>query len=152
LWVLVLVANIVGAFFFAWLLARTPAFDENVKSAFAEIGRAPLHLSFGVVWVRGIFAGWLIALMVWLLPFAESARIWVIGILTYLIGIGSLTHIIAGSVDVLYLVAAGEISLSNYAGQFMVPTLLGNIVGGVSLVAVLNHAQVTAGKENKGKG
>jgi len=149
LWLLVLVANIAGAFFFAWLLARTAAFGDDVKNAFAEIGRAPLTLSFGVVWIRGVFAGWLIALMVWLLPFAESARIWVIGVLTYLIGLGSLTHIIAGSVDVLYLVAAGQISWGKYVQAFMLPTLLGNIVGGVSLVAVLNHAQVTAGQEKQ---
>ena len=38
--------------------------------------------------MRGIFAGWLIALMVWLLPFAERARLWVIIILSYLICLG----------------------------------------------------------------
>jgi formate/nitrite transporter FocA (FNT family) len=30
---------------------------------------------------------------------------------------------------------------------YFLPTLLGNILGGVSLVSVLNHAQVVAGRE-----
>lgn len=30
------------------------------------------------------------------------------------------------------------------------PTLIGNIIGGVSLVAALNHAQVTAGGGEEG--
>ena len=34
-----------------------------------------------------------------------------------------------------------------YFVQLFAPTLLGNIVGGVSLVAFLGHAQVVAGKQ-----
>lgn len=49
-----------------------------------------------LVW-RGIVAGCLIALMIWLLPFAESARVWVIIILAYLVGIAQLAYVIAGS-------------------------------------------------------
>jgi formate/nitrite transporter FocA (FNT family) len=32
-------------------------------------------------------------------------------------------------------------------GGFLVPAILGNIVGGVALVALLNHGQVVAGRE-----
>jgi formate/nitrite transporter FocA (FNT family) len=147
LWGIVLVSNLIGAFAFACLLARTPAFAGEAQRIFEEIGREPLKLSFGVACTRGIFAGWLIALMVWLLPFAESARVWVILLLAYGVGLGELTHIIAGSVDVFYLVVAQKASWSDYLGRFMAPTLLGNIIGGVALVAVLNHGQVTAGNK-----
>ena len=146
LWAVVYVANIAGTLLFAAVLARTSTFEPELQRIFAELGRAPIQHDFPVVLWRGVFAGWLIALMVWLLPFAESARIWVIIFLTYLIGIGQLTHVIAGSVNVLYLVVAGELSVGGYLLRFMLPTLLGNIIGGVSLVAVLNHAQVVAGK------
>ena len=44
--------------------------------------------------MRAIFAGWLIALMVWLLPGPESAGASIIIILTYLVGISGLNHII----------------------------------------------------------
>ena len=98
--------------------------------------------SFGITLLRGIFAGWLIALMVWLLPVAESAQILVIVALSYLIGIGHFPHIIAGSVDVLYMVTTGAAPWQQAVGIYMLPTLIGNILGGVSLVASLNHAQV----------
>jgi formate/nitrite transporter FocA (FNT family) len=97
----------------------------------------------------GDFCGWLIALMVWLLPGAESARVSIIIILTYLIGLGGFNHVIAGSTKMFFLVATGEGSWSYYLGRFLVPTLLGNIIGGVSLVAFPGHAQVVAGKEAK---
>ncbi|MGH2517201.1 MAG: formate/nitrite transporter family protein, partial [Ktedonobacterales bacterium] len=86
----------------------------------------------------------LIALMVWLLPAAENTRIHVIIILTYFVALGGFAHIIAGSVDTLYGVSVGSIAWSQYLGGFLIPTLIGNIVGGVSLVAFLNYAQVAA--------
>ena len=32
-----------------------------------------------------------------------------------------------------------------YLGSYMLPTLIGNIIGGVSLVSAVNHAQVMSG-------
>lgn len=115
-----------------------------VQKAFAEIGRESLAVGFGPAVLRGIFAGWLIAFMVWLLPFAEAFRVVVIVALTWLVGLGHLTHIIAGSVETFYLAAAREVSYGRVVTGYMVPTLIGNIVGGVALVAALNHAQVVA--------
>ena len=80
------------------------------------------------------------------LPFARTSQIWVIIIITYLIGIGGFSHIIAGSVGLLYAVVVGAASWGDYFGRFMLPTLLGNIIGGVSLVAAINHAQVVSGE------
>lgn len=85
--------------------------------------------------------------MVWLLPAAETARVSIIIIITYLIGIGGFAHVIAGSTKVLYLVSAGQLPWARYLEGFLIPTLMGNILGGVSLVAALGHAQVVAGKE-----
>jgi formate-nitrite transporter family protein len=48
-----------------------------------------IHADFLTMLLKGILAGWLIALMVWLLPFAETARIWVVVIIAYLIGIAA---------------------------------------------------------------
>jgi formate/nitrite transporter FocA (FNT family) len=47
--------------------------------------------------VRGIFAGWLIAMLVGVLPFAESARFFVIVALACIIGAAHFSHVIAGS-------------------------------------------------------
>ena len=97
------------------------------------------------------FAGWLIALIVWLLPFAEAARFFVIILLTWLVGAAELTHVIAGAIEVFALSWAGEKSWISTVGCYVFPTLLGNIIGGVTLVAALNHAQICAGKEHEEK-
>jgi formate/nitrite transporter FocA (FNT family) len=90
-------------------------------------------------------AGWLIALMVWLLPSADNSRPLIIIIIAYVIALAGFPHIIAGSIDCIFLVQSGLTSWGNYFGRFFGPTLLGNLVGGVALVAVLNYGQVAAG-------
>jgi len=97
----------------------------------------------------GGFAGWLIALIVWLLPFAEAARFFVIILLTYVVGVGNFSHIIAGSVEVFSLAWAGQKSWGAIVLNYIVPTLIGSTIGGLTLVAALNHAQVVAGGEGE---
>ncbi len=82
-------------------------------------------------------------------PGADSSQLAVIFFITYLVGLGELVHIIIGSVDVFYLVTTGAVSWGAYFGRFMVPTLLGNIIGGVSLVAALNYGQVAPQANNR---
>ena len=151
LWAAVLVANLLGALLFVLLVNWEGMFDAQAHAAFEEIGRHAYAGSFATQFLQGIFAGYLIALMLWLLPEAQAAKVIVITILAYLIGISGLPHIVAGSLEVLYLVVTGRTSIMGYLLDFMVPTLLGNMVGGVLLVAGLNHAQVTAGRPQEGE-
>jgi formate-nitrite transporter family protein len=152
LWAVVLSANLVGTFLFALAIGRSSVFDAHTYRCLAEIGTSHLGAGFGTVLMRAIFAGWLIALMVWLLPGAESARVSIIIIVTYLIGISGFNHIIAGSTTMFFLVVTKSISLGTYIAQFFFPTLLGNVIGGLALVAALGHAQVVGGKkEEQGK-
>jgi formate/nitrite transporter FocA (FNT family) len=144
LWGVVLFANLLGAAIFAYVAAHTPIFSDAVRAEFGRIGREAAAPGFGTIVLRGIMAGWLIALMVWLLPGADETRLFVILIITYVVGLGSFSHIIAGSVEVLYVVASGGMSWLQYLGGYLLPVFIGNVVGGVSLVAVLNYAQVVA--------
>ena len=84
-------------------------------------------------------------MVVWILAAIDSGRIAVIVTLTYLVGVAGLTHIIAGSVEVLFLVMTGRMTWFGYLGGYMLPTLIGNIIGGVSMVSAVNHAQSVAG-------
>jgi formate/nitrite transporter FocA (FNT family) len=144
LWAIVLVTNLAGTFAFAWIAAHSSIFDPNAKLAFSEIAREAINLSFTTTLLRAVVAGWLIAMMVWLLPFAEVARVGVIIILSYLVGLGHFSHIVAGGTEVFYLVATSEISFAHSLKIFFLPTLIGNVIGGVSLVAALAHAQFMA--------
>ena len=146
LWAIVLVTNLLGTILFAWVVARTTLFDMEVHRAFLGVASEALRGDFATTLVRAIFAGWLIALLVWMLPGAQTEQVPVIVAMTYLVGLAGLAHIVAGSVEVAYLVARGAATWGDYLGRFVAPTLLGNTLGGVTLVAALNHAQVTGGE------
>jgi formate-nitrite transporter family protein len=87
--------------------------SAEVHRAFFEIGATSADVTFGLAVLRGIFAGWLIAFIVWLLPLAESGRLPVIVGVTWLVGLGGFTHIIAGSIEVLYMVSLGALPCIN---------------------------------------
>ena len=145
LWGIVLFANLLGGLIIAFVSVRTPVFDHHVQKVFIDLGHMAMKPSFGTTLLRGIFAGWLVALMVWLLPYAETARVWVIVLITYVIGIGHFSHVIAGSIEVFALAFSGEATWGSVLGNFIVASLIGNIIGGVLLVAVLNYAQTKSG-------
>ncbi|HZQ53462.1 MAG TPA: formate/nitrite transporter family protein [Bryobacteraceae bacterium] len=149
LWTVVLVANLAGAHLFAWVVANTPMFKPQVQAAMLSLAQEAAAVSFGTAVLRGIFAGWLIAMVVWMLAAIDTGRIGVIVILTYVVGLAGLTHIIAGSVEVLFLVMVGAKSWGAIAFGYMLPTLIGNSIGGVSLTAAINHAQVVSGMANR---
>jgi formate/nitrite transporter FocA (FNT family) len=139
-WAVVLAANLIGTFVFARILAIDGLFSGPTRDALGEIAEASVRGSFWPTAIGAVFAGWLIALMIWLLPSARSARLFVIVMLTYVVPVGGFSHVIAGSVEAAYAFFMGRSSLADYAVGFFLPTILGNTVGGVALVALLNHA------------
>ena len=142
LWSIVLAANIAGTILFACAIARTDLFGVEIKDAFAEISRPVIGFPFWTTLLKGVFAAWLIALMAWLMPAAEAARPFVIMIVTYVVALGGFAHVVAGSIDAAYLIQIGEAGWTDYLVRFFVPTLIGNVLGGVTLVAILNYGQV----------
>jgi formate/nitrite transporter FocA (FNT family) len=85
IWSIVLASNLAGTIVFAFLISPEHLFDPSVRQALVSTGRQILAgpVLFGIL--KAIFAGWLIALMVWLLPSARSARLLVIILLTYVV-------------------------------------------------------------------
>ncbi|MDR5739640.1 MULTISPECIES: formate/nitrite transporter family protein [unclassified Caballeronia] len=142
LWGIVIFFNLIGTVIFAGLLQIPGVFSPEVTEALAKVAKAPFSGDFGVTVVRAMFAGWLIALMVWLLPSARSARLLTILLVTYTVAVSKLSHVIAGSVESAYAVMTGAHSVSDYFLVFLLPTFIGNVIGGVSLVAIVNHAAI----------
>jgi formate-nitrite transporter family protein len=144
LWALVLAANIAGTWTAAYALAHTGVFEPRVWAALVEVGHRTVAAGFATTFFRAIFAGWIIALMMWLMPAAKGSRAHVIIIMTYVLALGEFSHIIAGSVDCAFLVQLGKASLPDYVFVFFLPTVVGNVLGGTTLVALLNYGQVAA--------
>jgi formate/nitrite transporter FocA (FNT family) len=147
-WAVVLAANLLGTLIFASLLTINGLFNDDVRSALQETSRQAVSGPFWPTAIKAIFAGWLIALMIWLLPSARSGRLLVIMLLTYVVAIGRFSHVIAGSVEAFYAILVGQASVYEYVMGFFVPTILGNTIGGVALVALLNHAPLVSELQN----
>jgi formate/nitrite transporter FocA (FNT family) len=141
LWIVVLIANLAGAAAFAAAAAWTPAFSPEVREAFAAIGHEALEPGFATNAIRGVYAGFLIATMVWLLPGSGESRMWIVIVIAWVVGIASLAHVIAGSVETMYVVFRGERAFTDYILNFLVPSFIGNSIGGAALVASFAHAQ-----------
>ncbi len=145
MWSIVLIGNMIGAALFAYGVLHLQQFDDATQSAFTAIGKELMENSPLQMFTKGVLAGWLIAILVWLLPSVEKTKIAIIVIVTYLIAIGGFTHIIVGTVESLYLVFAGEIAFADFVWHFALPTLAGNVVGGSFIFALISHAQVRSG-------
>jgi formate/nitrite transporter FocA (FNT family) len=143
LWAIVLGSNLVGALLFAVLMHAMVCFQADLGLELSSIGKNVYASPFPSTLLSGVFAGWLIALMIWLLPFGETGRVMIIVLVTYVVGLGGFSHIIAGSVNAFYILLEGGASINGFLIRFFLPTLLGNIIGGVAFVAVINHAQVS---------
>ena len=98
-WGIVLSTNLVGTWLFAWG-SRTSS--SSCRPCGTVWGRSPSKLCrsrFGPCSSNSILAGWLIALMVWVLPGAGPAKMPIIMVITYTVAMGHFSHSIAGSCE-----------------------------------------------------
>jgi formate-nitrite transporter family protein len=142
LWCIVLLANLAGTLFAALFCTFAPVISPEVRAAMLALGAEAMKYGWLEMAFRGVTAGFLMAAMVWLIPAADTAQFFVIALITYVIGVGDFPHIVAGSVESFLLVANGQLGIGQMLGAFTLPVLLGNIVGGTALFAVLSYAQV----------
>jgi formate/nitrite transporter FocA (FNT family) len=150
LWAVIFIFNILGTVVFAAVVVYGKVLSPTALELLFDEVTTKLEYGFWITALKAVFGGWLVALMVWLAASATESisQAFFIYALALIIPVGGLTHCIAGSSEVLMSVLAGEASVTQYLGLFLIPTTLGNIVGGVVLVALLNYAQV-AGSEGE---
>jgi len=144
MWGLLIVGNLVGALVFGWILGATNIIDASLHPSMQDVARQSTEGGFGIVFYKAIFGGWLIALLAWLLAstIETTAQIFMIWVATAPISAFHFRHSIAGSVEAFYRAVTGVAGWGEMLGSFVVPSLLGNAVGGVLLVALFNYAQV----------
>lgn len=143
IWSVVLFANLLGAGACAWVFASTGVFDAAMIDVGLHYGEHFVKLPWADVFWKAVFAGWLVAGMVWLNFAARSTtgRFFITFTLIYVVAAADLAHCIVGSTETLFAVFRGTITWASFALDFLVPSVLGNTAGGVLLVAILNFAQ-----------
>jgi formate/nitrite transporter FocA (FNT family) len=143
LWGVVLAANLVGSAAAALVIAYGHLMPEvrfeGVLTASRHYAEATAIQQFA--W--GIPAGFIIAALVWILPRMEGAgEVLMIVILTYMIGLGGMSHVVAGSTELFLLVALGELGPGAAVFGGILPSFAGNVLGGTGIFAALTYAQV----------
>ena len=142
LWAIVLAANLAGTLFAALFCTFAPVLSGEVYNGMLEISRDLLAYNWWEMVFRAIAAGFLMAAMVWLMPGAEGSQFHVTTLMTWLIAVGGFTHIVAGSMESYLLVFSGEWIWWRMLTDFIVPVLIGNMIGGTALFALIAYAQV----------
>ncbi len=142
LWAVVLTANVVGAFGAAFAFAHTSAIPPELLPAIEELSRHATGFAPFEAFQRAIPAGVLVAAIVWMLPESENFSFFIILVFTWMIAAGDFTHVVAGSVEMAFLMVQGMLSISDGVFGFFLPVLAGNILGGTVIFALLAFGQV----------
>jgi formate/nitrite transporter FocA (FNT family) len=145
LWIFVFIGNVIGAGIFGVLMARITTLKPEALRELAALGTQNAQHPWTHLFSAAIIGGWLIALVAWVVSASHytSGHILMTWLITFVVGAGHFPHCIAGSAEVLTAVAAGSIPLSQYL-YWLAPVTLGNILGGVFIVTLLNFGQVSA--------
>jgi formate/nitrite transporter FocA (FNT family) len=148
LWAIVFPSNVAGAFLFALLAVKTGALRPEFVTAMTHLGVEAAGVAATHVFWSGVIGGWIIALVAWLVSGSHSitGSVMLIGLLTFVVGLGGFAHCIATSGEILAAILDHQLAVSRYFA-WLAPATLGNICGGVLLVTLLEYGQVKGGEE-----
>ncbi len=151
LWAIVFVFNIIGVIAFAFVFVYGGILSPAATELLLGEVVTKMENGFWEVALKAVIGGWLVALIAWLVAASQDtiSQIFFTWLLVLLIPATGLAHCIAGSAEVLITVFEGETSWVEYLGRFLVPATLGNTIGGLVLVTLLNYGQVV-GSGRKG--
>lgn len=143
LWVVVFATNVLGALVFAALMTKTGAVGPGVRGALEDLGAQAVHGSWAHLFWAGVAGGWIIALVAWVVSASRFtiAQIVLVWLLTFVVGAAHLAHCIAGSGEILAAAIDGRVTAAGYLYWLSAATV-GNAIGGVVIVSLLNYAQV----------
>ena len=142
LWGIVLGANVIGCFIAAAFIAWMPTFEPEMLASITEISKHATEHGAWLGFAKAIPAGLLIAALVWMLAAGEQDNFFIIILMTWLIAAGGFTHIIAGSVEMAFLLLTGEMGILFAIFGFFIPVFLGNVFGGTVVFGMITWGQV----------
>lgn len=142
-WSIALLGNVVGAVLGAYVLAHGQVLSPAAMQAGVEFTSEGLEKDWWAVFNRSLFAGWLVAGVVWLNHAARDtvSRFIIIYVIFYLIAAAELYHVITAACEALFFLFVTGTDPVAVAAEFWIPILLGNTIGGVFLFTLVNYAQ-----------
>ncbi|WP_196592947.1 formate/nitrite transporter family protein [Pectinatus sottacetonis] len=143
LWGLVFLSNLLGTLLAALFLSSPAFISPELTASLHSIALHVVHMAPMQNIVQGIPAGILIAAIVWMMPMSQSFSFFLILFFTYFISLGGFAHVVVGSCELAYEVLHGGANLYDYFFRFLIPTGIGNIIGGTIVFTLLVYAQVS---------
>lgn len=143
-WAIIWVGNIAGVVVFsAFAVFVGPHLGVIDPSAFQRLALGLTEHQWWVMLLSAILAGWLMGLLTWLVQAARETigQVVIVVLTAGSIGLAGLHHAIAGSVEVLFGVFDGIVSVPTFAMVLLWATI-GNAIGGAVFVALLKYAHV----------
>lgn len=144
LWGVSLLANLAGAAVFAALISRHGVLAQSAAAEIIRVSQEKVSDPFATAFVKAIFAGWLMTMLTWLLVAARGfgPRLFILWAIGALIVLGNFNHVVISASEIFIArglgapIGAGEWLRGNF-----LPALLGNVLGGVVFVTLLNRVQ-----------
>ncbi|MFC4439044.1 MULTISPECIES: formate/nitrite transporter family protein [Natrialbaceae] len=144
-WTIVLIGNFVGAVIGTAVLAWGGVFEPEAAEAAVHLGMHGVETPWWDLFFKAAFAGLIVAGVVWV-TFASRdtiSRLVVVYLAFLAIPIGNLFHVVTSFAEMSYAVFAADLPFTVGLSQFVLPVLLGNTIGGVLLVTVVNYYQTS---------
>ena len=142
LWSIVFLFNIIGTAIAAAFFSCDYAVSAEISKAMHELAKNVLDFPAINNLVRGIPAGIIIAALVWTAPQTKNFRFITIMFFVYFIALGDFAHVVVGSCEMAFIVIDGGADFFDYLFRFLIPTGLGNIIGGTLVFTLLIYEQV----------
>lgn len=143
LWALVLAGNLLGAAAVSALAAHGQVQSKDILAGMVAVSAKLQERGAIETFMAAIPAGFVMASVAWIRSADNQSGFWVVFVLTLAISLCGFAHVIAGAAEAFLLMWTGRADPLWVAGGFLAPALIGNIVGGTGLFAVLAHAQVS---------
>ncbi|WP_247729290.1 formate/nitrite transporter family protein [Halovivax limisalsi] len=145
-WGIVLSGNFTGGALGAVVLTWGGVFEPDATRKAIDIARkGAFETGWWSLFFKALFAGLIVAGVVWV-GFAATdtiSRVLVVYLAFLAIPLGNLFHVVVSFTEVLFLVFNQELALLRGLSGFVLPVLLGNTIGGVVLVTVVNYYQTS---------
>jgi len=144
LWGTTLAANLAGALLFAMLVTVPGVLADGARAFLIELGEQIVASSTTSLFLKGVFAGWLMTVLTWLLLAvrATGARLFVIWMIGFFLAAGHFNHVVVSAAELFMAMRLGaDVTVAQWWWRSFLPAVTGNLIGGVVFVTMLAWLQ-----------
>jgi formate/nitrite transporter FocA (FNT family)/nucleotide-binding universal stress UspA family protein len=145
-WGIVAAGNFAGGAIGAVVLAYGGVFSPEAAAVAANLAVEGVYETSNVeLFFKGAFAGLIVAGVVWMNFAARDTitRLAVVYLAFLCIPLANLFHVVVSFTEATFLMLTGDLPFLLAMTDFVIPVMLGNTIGGVVLVTIVNYYQTT---------